>query len=119
MMNIKIISKQITLDEVRVLAKETYRDMIKGVADVRREVIALGGDWHMDANAVLLADGSQQNDAWGFNLYLDKHGDEALKFVSLINIRPAQGKRSMELEDKELRHKISAIVRRCVPELFV
>ncbi len=117
-MNIKIIKDQISLEDVRVLAREIYTDMVKGVADVERGIIALGGEWHMDANVKLLAEGSAQKDVWGFNIYPDEKGDSVLRFVSLINIRPSQGSRSMEIEDKELRAKIQSIIEQRIPELF-
>ena len=118
-MNIRIVKEPVQLEQVCALARETYRDMIKGVVDVEQGIIALGGEWHMDGNEALIADGSLQKNVWGFNLHLDERGDSALKFVSLINIRPAQGSKNMELQDKELRDKIRAIVERLVPDLFV
>jgi len=117
-MHIKTIKDPISLKEVHILAQDIYRDMIKGVVDVERDVIALGGEWHMDANAVLIADGSLQQNVWGFNIHVDERGDSALKFVSLINIRPGQGSRSMEIQDEKLRKKIRAIVKRLITDLF-
>ena len=117
-MNIKVIKDPVSVEDVRTLAREIYRDMVKGVADIKRGVIALGGEWHMDANAALIADGSEQHDVWGFNLHPETRGDAAIKYVSLINIRPAQGSRSMEIHNDELRGKILAIVKRLIPELF-
>ena len=58
-------------------------------------------------------------DIWGFNLYLEERGDSAKEYQSLINIRPSQGNRSIEIEDTELRKKIFSVVRSLVPELFV
>ena len=46
----------------------------------------------------LIKDGSSGRHVWGFNIYPEGR----LDFVSLINIRPAQGNRSMELEDEAL-----------------
>src|SRR3989344_7718889 len=54
-----------------------------------------------------------------FGIYVEERGDPALKFVSLINIRPAQGSRSMEIQDEELRRKIRDIVGKLIPQLFV
>ena len=118
-MNIKIVTEPIALDEVRELAKELYHDMVKGVADVRQGIIALGGEWHMDGNNELIRHGSEQPDLWGFNLYVDERGDAAVEYISLINIRPAQGNREMELKDTATRAQIRAILQRLVPELFV
>ena len=118
-MDIRIIKEPISLADVRALAQEIYRDMVKGVVDTKRGIVALGGEWHMDANAMLLSKGSEQQHVWGFNIYVDEHGDDAIKFVSLINIRPAQGSQSMEIEDKNLRGKIRVILKRLIPDLFV
>jgi len=118
-MNIKIIKEPVTIAEVQALAKEIYGDMIKGVADVERGVIALGGEWHMDANNILLADGSEQFNVWGFNIYPEERGGSAIEYISLINIRPAQGNREMEIANPGLRAKIRDVAKRLIPELFL
>jgi hypothetical protein len=64
----------------------------------------------MDANQVLIDDGSNQQNLWGFNIYLNKPKEEMLEYNSLINIRPKQGNRSMEVESKEIKNKIFNIV---------
>ena len=111
-MNIKIIDKKITEPELREIAKDFYGDMVKGVVDVEREIIVMGGEYHMDANVVLVENGSRQQDIWGFNWYFDKTGDERIEYVSLINIRPAQGNRTMEVQDSFLRNKMKTIILR-------
>ena len=63
--------------------------MVKLVADLQREVLAIDAEWHADLEAELLADGSAQKDLWGFNYYPDS---DALEYNSLINIRPMENK---------------------------
>ncbi|KKQ78230.1 MAG: hypothetical protein UT00_C0001G0115 [Parcubacteria group bacterium GW2011_GWA1_38_7] len=109
-MDIKIIRQKITKSELEDLAKEIYVEMVKGVADIERGIIALGGEWHMDANEVLIKDGSAQENLWGFNIYLNKPKEERLEYNSLINIRPKQSNKSMEIESEELKNKILEIV---------
>jgi hypothetical protein len=87
-MKIVIIDDQIHIDLIREIAQEFYGDMIKGVVDLEQEIVALGGEYHMDANMKLIEHGSQQPHVWGFNIYLDKEGDEMIEYTSLINIRP-------------------------------
>ena|SRR3989344_4385835 len=111
-MNIKIIDKKISEAELLKVAEEFYVSMIKGVVDIEREILALGGEYHMDANNVLIADGSKQQNIWGFNWYFGKSGDERIEYVSLINIRPAQGNRTMEVQDETLRDKMKSIILR-------
>lgn len=114
---ILIVREPLPRGALEPLAKAWHGTLIKGVADLRRDVIALGGDWHMDANNVLIADGSRQEDVWGFNIYPKERGDSALEYISLINIRPTQGNKAMELADEALRAKLREIVRILAPEL--
>ena len=109
-MPVKIIDKKITESELREIAKDFYIDMIKGVADVERGILAMGGEYHMDANAILIENGSRQQNVWGFNWYFDRTGDERIEYVSLINIRPAQGNRSMEVQNASLRDAMKIII---------
>src|SRR3990170_1576739 len=87
-MPIKIIDKKITESELREIAKDFYIDMIKGVADVERGILAMGGEYHMDANAIIIENGSRQQNVWGFNWYFDRTGDERIEYVSLITSAP-------------------------------
>src|SRR3989344_7922079 len=114
---ILILREPIGLEKAQELASAWHGDMLKGVADCRRGVIALGGDWHMDAHAHLVLDGSSPEDVWGFNLYPDAEGEEALEYISLINIRPRQGNHEMELKDPLLRELIRGLLKKPIPSL--
>lgn len=83
-----------------------FEDMVKYVLDVGREAAAIGGEMHADAEAALLEGGSRQDDLWGANYYPGRGPDDCIEFTSLINIRPAQGNRSMEVQDLGLRARI-------------
>jgi hypothetical protein len=109
-MKIVVIEESVDFEELKEIAQEFYVSMIKGVVDIERGVIAFGGEYHMDANIVLLAHGGKQSDVWGFNIVLDKHENEWIEYTSLINIRPQQGNRTMEVLDIEIREKIKKIV---------
>ena len=109
-MDIQIIEDSITLEEIRKIAEVFYVDMVKGVADIEKEVFALGGEYHMDSNLKLIEHGSKQKDVWGFNLYLDKPREDWLEYTSLINIRPLASNRSMRIEDEDICNKIKKIV---------
>lgn len=109
-MDIRIIKEKISKKELEELAKEFYVEMVKGVVDIERDIIALGGEWHIDANQVLIQDGSKQENLWGFNIYLDKR----IEYVSLINIRPAQNNRTLEVEDPKIREKMFVIINKLV-----
>ncbi len=117
-MVIKVIKDRISLEEAKQIATEFYGRMVKGVVDIEQEIVALGGEYHMDANVVLLEQGSNQQNVWGFNvhLYNDKNSDDWIEYTSLINIRPNQDNRSMIIENDELKAKIRKILEKIIYE---
>ena len=60
---------------------------IKLAVDVEKKVVAGGGEMHADCEAVLLENGSVQENVWGADWM--PHSRE-VTFESLINIRPRQ-----------------------------
>lgn len=112
--DILVLDRPIEPHELRTLVDRFFEDMVKYVVDVERGVIAIGGELHADAEAALLDHGSRQSDLWGAN-YLPGHGEDAcIEYTSLINIRPAQDNRSMEVEDRGLRDRIRDLTFRLV-----
>lgn len=110
-MRIEIVKTPMTGAEAKEIAKEFYGDMVKGVVDIEREILALGGEWHMDANNKIIANGSRQDMVWGFNFYPD---ESRIEYTSLINIRPAQRNREIEVQDSALKEKMERIIRRLI-----
>ena len=106
-MKIHIMRQRATEKEIREMLEEleTY---IKLAVDVERNILAGGGEYHADCEEALLVDGSQQEDIWGVDWYPES---KKVGFVALINIRPRQDNRGMEIENQELRAKIETIVR--------
>lgn len=112
--DIVVIDRPIKPEELRVLVERFFEDMVKYVVDVERGVIAVGGELHADAQAMLLERGSRQSDLWGAN-YLPGRGEEGcIEYTSLINIRPAQDNRSMEVQDRGIRDRIRDLTFRLV-----
>ena len=95
---------------LRTLAQNTFGDMIKCVADVKRGLLAIDADLHADLERLLLEDGSAQENLWGFNLWVEEEGADFIEFDSLINIRSWQGNPSRDVEDPEIRDAIKTIV---------
>jgi hypothetical protein len=106
----KIISKKITSREMQELAANVFGDMVKGVVDIERELIAVDAELHADLETCLLEDGSVQHSLWGVNFYPGLSGDDFVEFDSLSNIRPAQGNRSRMVEDERIQKRILEIV---------
>ena len=103
---IVIVERRIDPGELARLAALYFHDMVKVVVDVERGIAAVGGELHADAEALLLENGSRQDDLWGANYYPGRGRDGCIEFTSLINIRPAQGNRSMTIEDPSLRDRV-------------
>ena len=112
----QILQQPITLTELKAFAQNTFGDMIKCVADVRRGLLALDADLHADLERLLLEDGSTQEDLWGFNLWVEEEGEDFIEFDSLINIRSWQGNPSRDVEDPQVRVSIKAIVHQFIIE---
>jgi len=105
-----IVRDKISIVELKTAAAETFGDLVKAVVDVRRRIMAVGGDLHSDEEALLLEDGSSQRDLWGINLYPQFDDERRIEFDSVINIRPGQGNRSRGVDDSEIRESICSIV---------
>jgi hypothetical protein len=104
---IHILQSQPTPEQVNDMLKE-YDTMIKIVVDIRQRILAGGGEMHSDCEAVLLDNGSEQDDLWGANWYPD---GQRVEFESLINIRPRLGNRSILIQSEELRQKVESVTR--------
>ncbi len=88
---IELIASPTSLAHLAHVAERTFGDLglVKAAVDVERRVMAIGGGLHVDEQAVLLNDGSQQRDVWGINLYPAQYGSpDWLEFDSTINLRP-------------------------------
>ena len=86
-----------------------FGDMVKYVVDIESRFAAVGGELHADAEQLLLARGSRQADLWGANYYPGKGPDDCIEYTSLINIRPAQGNRTMLIADPSVRERVREI----------
>jgi len=103
---IKIIRTKIDPETRNIIARD-LKGYIKVVVDIQRKILAAGGEKHVDAEQLLLKDGSRQEDLWGAGLYLETN---EMDFDSLINLRPSQN-RSREILDKNTREKVESITR--------
>ncbi|MFH1320112.1 MAG: DUF5674 family protein [Bacteroidota bacterium] len=110
----KIIKDQISKHELSSIAEAVGSDLIKAVVDIKRQVMAIGGELHADEEVLLLEDGSQQLDLWGINIYPDKDKDDRIEFDSLINIRPYLGNRTRGVDDPKVRERIIEIVNKLI-----
>ncbi len=106
----KILQESVTVGELKIIAAGTFGDMIKAVVDVRLGVVALDAELHSDLEALLIENGSGQDDLWGINFYPDLEEDDFIEFDSMINVRASQGNASRGVDDPTIRNRIVEIV---------
>lgn len=107
-----ILRAPLSIHDIRQHHHDFFDTMVKIVVDVERELVALNAEMHADLEQMLLEDGSEQKYLWGANIYFSRPHD--LEFTSLINIRPAQGNKSMEVLDPSTRDVMLRIVKKYI-----
>jgi hypothetical protein len=89
-------------------ASEEYKSYVKVTTDVRKEVVAIGGEYHYDAEQQLLKLGCNQEDIWGGGVDLKTR---TIDTNAMINIRVRQNY-STEICDETAKTKFIAIVKK-------
>jgi len=102
---------RISLSELHKMADAMFGDLVKGVVDVSRGMMAVDAELHADEEAILMEQGSDQADLWGINLYPELEGDHFVEFDSMINLRPSRGNRSRGVQDPAIRERILRILK--------
>jgi Protein of unknown function (DUF5674) len=101
-----IITKPIKLDSMIGLVY-TYETMVKGVVDINLKKLALGGEFHADAEELLCANGSKSIDIWGFNI---EFGTQDIIYTSMLNIKPSLGYKTNLLIDETIIAQMKEVI---------
>ena len=110
----KVIKKSISLAELIKVAEQRFGNLVKAVVDINKEIMAIDGELHADEEALLLKEGSKQEDLWGINIYPKEKGDEWIEFDSMINLRPSIGNLSRGIKNPKIRRRIIKIVNKLI-----
>ncbi len=108
LIKIMIIREKISKEELDNLFDKFYGTMVKVVVDLEKNILSAGCEFHIDCNEDLINGGSAQKNLWGANLY---RKDYSIDFVSLTNIKPTEGNRSMEIQDPAIKQRMEEIIR--------
>ena len=108
----EILTEKVDLGYIRKIAENFFCDMVKAVVDVKRGLMAIDAELHADLEVLLLENGSEQENLWGINLWIDD--SEFIEHDSMINIRPRQNNRSRGVEDEGIQAQIRDIVDRWI-----
>jgi hypothetical protein len=111
----KIIQDGIVLSELQDMSSKMFGNLVKVVVDIEKKIMAVDAELHADEEAVLIDNGSKQQDLWGINLYPELFGTaDFVEFDSMINIRPSQDNRSRSIDDPSVRERIIKLVNEMV-----
>lgn len=106
-MPVIILEKKATKEEFEK-AKKFYGDYIKTVLDIDREVLAVGGEFHVDCEEVLIRSGSKQTNLFGGGYRVST---KEVEFMAMSNYKPAFGMNTYEIMDPDVRKKMEKITK--------
>lgn len=105
-MALLVLQKKLTKKDFQ-LARQDYQFYLKITVDLLQKIVALGGQYHADAEKILVEKfGSLKKNLWGggFNIKTQKFEANAL-----INLKPGQNE-SLEILDPYLRQAFFDLV---------
>ena len=65
----KIVKEKIKLSELKEMAAASFGNLVKAVVDIKKEIMVVDAELHSDEEALLIKEGSHQDDIWGINIY--------------------------------------------------
>ena len=112
----KLLKRSITHEELGQIAKRRFGNIVKAVVDIQKEIMVIDAELHADQEALLLEQGSSQEDLWGINLYPELKGEDFIEFDSMINLRPSAGNLTRNVDNPQIRKTIVSVVRKWIKE---
>ena len=110
----QILEEPIKLSELKLMAEKMFGNLVKGVVDIERGVVAVDGEMHSDLAEVLVVSGSQGINLWGFDVYPEETTNAWLEFDSMINLKPLANNRIRGIADPIIREQAEAIIKKFI-----
>lgn len=108
LMNIKILTEKTDANDLKVFAENWYPDFLKGCVDLANRKVAVGGDYHIESAQILVNDGGQGQNIWGFNIrYLEDKN--IIEFDSMVNIKPKVNNGRL-IVDEDLKNEVKKLI---------
>ena len=105
-----MLDKPATQDDI-ARARTDYQDYIKITIDLERARVVIGGEYHYDAEQLLLDEGSKQDEIWGGGMDLITG---SLETNAMINMRPLTNP-STEILDQEIAIQFKLLSKKYIP----
>ena len=97
-----VLNRKATPEEFQQ-AKEVYSDYIKTVIDIERNILAIGGEFHIDCEEALIEQGSKLEDLYGGGYRVSTR---EVEYMAMSNYKPSLKKRTYEITDPLIREKL-------------
>ena len=97
-----VLDRKITSEEFDK-AREVYDDYIKTVIDIEKDILAVGGECHIDCEEKLLEIGSKQENLYGGGYRVSSR---EVEYMALSNYKPNLERVTYEIADKDIREKL-------------
>ncbi len=103
-----ILDRKISKEEFQQ-ACEIYSDYIKTVIDIEKDIIAVGGEFHIDCEEALLEQGSKLENLYGGGYRVST---KEVEYMAMSNYKPSLGKTTYEVMEPQIRDKILNLTKR-------
>lgn len=100
-----VLNKKITPEEFEQ-AKEVYSDYIKTVVDIEKNILAVGCEYHIDCEEVLIRSGSKLENLFGGGYRIST---KEVEYMAMSNYKPALGKVTYEIMDEKIRNVLKEL----------
>ncbi|MDP3989319.1 MAG: DUF5674 family protein [bacterium] len=109
-MKVRRITEKVSPEEVASIVAEEFGEMAKVDVDIEKKILVVGGEWHSEGQDELVSKGSDGSVVWGCNFYPFREADKRIEYNSLINIKPAIGHTSMDIEDEDVKKQMRDVI---------
>jgi len=97
-----VLDRKITPEEFEQ-SREIYNDYIKSVIDIEKNVLAVGGEFHIDCEEVLIERGSKLENLYGGGYRVST---KEVEYMAMSNYKPNFNKTTYEIMDPVIRDKL-------------
>lgn len=102
-----VVDRKLTRQDFKA-SREDYPEYIKITADLEKEIVVIGGEYHADAEKILVEKfGSKRSDIWGGGYNITK---STFEVNAILNLKPATND-SLEILDPEIRNHFLEVVK--------
>jgi len=97
-----VLDRKITPEEFEQ-SREIYNDYIKSVIDIEKNVLAVGGEFHIDCEEVLIERGSKLENLYGGGYRVST---KEVEYMAMSNYKPNFNKTTYEIMDPVIRDQL-------------